>query len=170
MSFYWNAKEYDKINQLCKSYKKLNTLFAEPWNNIANRGAKGWMRILKTEYKNDFNDWVLMYELPYKSHNFQLFKRKTGENTSDVSLVRDNKAIIYTEKCAWGFGECPTFDIWEEAGCLFLMISDFDHYGVETMFTTISVFNPLSENIVSISNCSDWLKGKRDLKFSAYIN
>ncbi len=65
--------------------------------------------------------------------------------------MRDNKAIIYTEECVWKFGECPTFDIWAEVDCLFLKISDFDHYKVETILTTISIFNPLSENIVSIS-------------------
>lgn len=77
---------------------------------------------------------------------------------------------LYIQKNVYGgFGECPTFDIWEKSGCLFLKISDFDHYGVETMFTTIRIFNPISENIVSISNGSDWLKGRHDLKFSAYI-
>lgn len=169
LSFYWNANEYDKINQLCKTHKHLSSLFAEIRNGVTTVDTKGWMRILKTEYKRNFNDWFLMCEISYKNHHFQLYKRKTGENTSDVSLVRDNKAIIYTEKCVWGFGECPTFDIWEKSGCLFLKISDFDHYGVETMFTTISIFNPLSENIVSISTGSDWLKGKHDLRFSAYI-
>lgn len=170
LSFYWNMNEYDKINRLCESSKEMNVLFADILNKIISSDIKGRMQILKTAYNKGFEDWILMHEISCEDHKFQLYKIRTGKNTSDVSLVRDNKAVIYTEKCVWSHGECPTFDIWEDAGCLFLKISDFDHYSVETAVKTLSIFNPLAENIVTLSYFSDWVKGRHELKFSAYIS
>lgn len=38
-----------------------------------------------------------------------------------------------------------------------------------SIYRTICIFNPLSDNIISTFSYSDWVKGKRNLRFNAYI-
>lgn len=170
MSFYWNIGKYEEIKLSCKTHNKPEALFEDILRRTEAQSDKGCMRILKTEYRKDFDNHILMCEILCRNRKFQLYKKRTGKNTSDVFLVRDNKDVIYTENCVWGYGECPTFDMWEEDGLLFLKISDFDHYEIETQFLTLCLFNPLSENIVSTFSYSEWIKFRHDLTCSAYIS
>lgn len=110
-----------------------------------------------------------MCEIQHDNHTYGLYKQRTGSNKTDVMLVRDKKAVMYTENCVWGWGECPIFDLYLEDGLLCLKTSDFDHYEVETMNTIMDIVNPAEKNIIALFHCTDWEKGKHNLRYSAYM-